>query len=170
MRGAIERLRSGTNSIHLRAHNMPRCASMGYADSFACEAEERASHAEEMMRAKYCLVPRGDTSSSGRLYDAISCLCVPVIISDGIELAFSDSIDWGSFSIRCSEEEFTKDPEQAVLRAINSHHGGYEQLAHELAQVRSEFGFRAQESRVVTNILMAARRGCSGRGQEARTR
>ena len=30
----------------------------------------------------------GDTPSTGRLYDAISCLCVPLIVVDDLELPF----------------------------------------------------------------------------------
>lgn len=47
-----------------------------------------------MHTSKFCLHPAGDTPSACRLFDAIVSLCVPVIISDYIELPFEDVIDY----------------------------------------------------------------------------
>ncbi|CAI5533445.1 unnamed protein product, partial [Closterium sp. Naga37s-1] len=52
-----------------------------------------------MRQAKYCLVPRGDTSSSCRLFDAILSGCIPVIISDALDPPFEDVIDYSAFSL-----------------------------------------------------------------------
>ncbi|GJP38294.1 hypothetical protein CLOM_g22752 [Closterium sp. NIES-68] len=52
-----------------------------------------------MRRAKYCLVPRGDTSSSCRLFDAVLSGCIPVVISDALDPPFEDAIDYTAFSI-----------------------------------------------------------------------
>jgi hypothetical protein len=38
--------------------------------------------------------PAGDTPSSSRIYDAIANLCIPVIVSDDIELPFEDLLDY----------------------------------------------------------------------------
>ena len=40
---------------------------------------------------KFCMVPRGITPSSRRLYEAIAAKCVPVIISDRFVLPYSGS-------------------------------------------------------------------------------
>ncbi|ANM69942.1 Exostosin family protein [Arabidopsis thaliana] len=68
---------------------------------------KRGTQSRENMRAvkqgmhtsKFCLHLAGDTSSACRLFDAIASLCVPVIVSDGIELPFEDVIDYRKFSI-----------------------------------------------------------------------
>ncbi|CAI5467612.1 unnamed protein product [Closterium sp. Yama58-4] len=52
-----------------------------------------------MRRAKYCLVPRGDTSSSCCLFDAILSGCIPVIISDALDPPFEDVIDYTAFAL-----------------------------------------------------------------------
>ncbi|XP_078444455.1 putative arabinosyltransferase ARAD1 [Wolffia australiana] len=52
-----------------------------------------------MMSSKFCLHVAGDTPSSGRLFDAIACRCVPVVVSDGIELPFEDEVDYSEFCI-----------------------------------------------------------------------
>ncbi|CAL9049885.1 probable arabinosyltransferase ARAD1 [Musa acuminata AAA Group] len=52
-----------------------------------------------MHSAKFCLNIAGDTPSSNRLFDAIASHCVPVIISDDIELPYEDVLDYSKFSI-----------------------------------------------------------------------
>lgn len=52
-----------------------------------------------MVSSKFCLNIAGDTPSSNRLFDAIASHCVPVIISDEIELPFEDVLDYSEFCI-----------------------------------------------------------------------
>ncbi|KAI3463974.1 hypothetical protein Pfo_020637 [Paulownia fortunei] len=52
-----------------------------------------------MASSKFCLNIAGDTPSSNRLFDAIASHCVPVIISDEIELPFEDVLDYSEFSV-----------------------------------------------------------------------
>lgn len=58
-----------------------------------------------MRSSKFCLHPAGDTPSSCRLFDAIVSHCVPVIVSDQIELPYEDVIDYTQFSIFFSDKE-----------------------------------------------------------------
>lgn len=60
---------------------------------------------EGMRSSKFCLHPVGDTPSSCRLFDAIVSHCVPVIVSDRIELPFEDEIDYSEFSVFFSIKE-----------------------------------------------------------------
>lgn len=50
-----------------------------------------------MASSKFCLNIAGDTPSSNRLFDSIASHCVPVIISDEIELPFEDVLDYSEF-------------------------------------------------------------------------
>ncbi|XP_010532309.1 PREDICTED: probable arabinosyltransferase ARAD1 [Tarenaya hassleriana] len=52
-----------------------------------------------MASSKFCLNIAGDTPSSNRLFDSIVSHCVPVIISDDIELPFEDVLDYSRFSM-----------------------------------------------------------------------
>ncbi|KAI4343876.1 hypothetical protein L6164_011174 [Bauhinia variegata] len=52
-----------------------------------------------MASSKFCLNIAGDTPSSNRLFDAIVSHCVPVIISDEIELPFEDVLDYSEFCL-----------------------------------------------------------------------
>ncbi|XP_051123387.1 probable arabinosyltransferase ARAD1 [Andrographis paniculata] len=58
-----------------------------------------SSAAKGMSTSKFCLSIAGDTPSSNRLFDAITSHCIPVIISDEIELPFEDVLDYSNFCI-----------------------------------------------------------------------
>lgn len=53
---------------------------------------------EKMKQSVFCLVPRGDSDDTRRLFTAIAVGCIPIIISDWIVLPFEDEVDWDSFS------------------------------------------------------------------------
>ncbi|KAE9618343.1 putative xylogalacturonan beta-1,3-xylosyltransferase [Lupinus albus] len=52
-----------------------------------------------MRTSDFCLHPAGDTPTSCRLFDAIQSLCIPVIVSDNIELPFEGMVDYSEFSV-----------------------------------------------------------------------
>merc|ERR1719193_707400 len=53
-----------------------------------------------MGSAKFCLVPKGKSAWSLRLYEALFANCVPVILSDHWEIPFSNFIDISEFVIK----------------------------------------------------------------------
>ena len=61
--------------------------------------ESRRAATQGMHTSKFCLHPAGDTPSACRLFDAIVSLCIPVIVSDQIELPFEDAIDYKKIAI-----------------------------------------------------------------------
>jgi hypothetical protein len=72
--------------------------------------QQQAVSADEylwyMQNSEFCLMMRGDTASSKRLFSAISSGCIPVIISDWIQLPFEALIDYSRFSLRFPENAF----------------------------------------------------------------
>ncbi|KAF5730691.1 arabinosyltransferase ARAD1 [Tripterygium wilfordii] len=52
-----------------------------------------------MRTSAFCLHPAGDTPTSCRLFDAIQSLCIPIIVSDNIELPFEGMVDYLEFSV-----------------------------------------------------------------------
>nr|PNR59588.1 hypothetical protein PHYPA_002379 [Physcomitrium patens] len=90
-----------------------------YMDSEA-SSEALAEATSGMRSSRFCLHPAGDTPSSCRLFDAIVSHCVPVIVSDRIELPFEDDIDYNEFSLFFSSEEAVR-PQYLlrILRGIN---------------------------------------------------
>lgn len=61
--------------------------------------QSRRMATQGMHTSKFCLHPAGDTPSACRLFDAIVSLCVPVIISDYIELPFEEVIDYRKVAV-----------------------------------------------------------------------
>ncbi|CAA3025232.1 probable arabinosyltransferase ARAD1 [Olea europaea subsp. europaea] len=61
--------------------------------------ESRRAATQGMHTSKFCLHPAGDTPSACRLFDAIVSLCIPVIVSDYIELPFEDVINYRNIAV-----------------------------------------------------------------------
>jgi Exostosin family len=58
---------------------------------------------QQLLSSKFCLVLRGDTTSSKRLFSSIAAGCVPVIISDGLKIPFATIIDYSTFTLTFPE-------------------------------------------------------------------
>ncbi|XVF30696.1 hypothetical protein REPUB_Repub16aG0080300 [Reevesia pubescens] len=68
--------------------------------SFGSVKKDGVNKASQGMHSsKFCLNIAGDTPSSNRLFDAVASHCVPVIISDEIELPYEDVLDYSEFCI-----------------------------------------------------------------------
>ena len=63
----------------------------------------QANYLDDMASSEFCLVVRGDTSSSRRLFTAIALGCIPVIISDWIQRPFERLIDYKKFAFSFPE-------------------------------------------------------------------
>lgn len=75
--------------------------------------------AQGMQTSKYCLVPAGDCPSTSRLYDTIASHCVPVVVSDFVELPYEDVLDYTDFAIFVKERKaLAKGYLTTLLRAI----------------------------------------------------
>ncbi|KAG6388605.1 hypothetical protein SASPL_150037 [Salvia splendens] len=53
-----------------------------------------------LRNAKFCLAPRGESSWTLRFYESFFVECVPVILSDQVELPFQDVVDYSQISIK----------------------------------------------------------------------
>ena len=73
---------------------------------------------QQMLRAKFCFAPRGDTASAKRLYESIAAGCIPIIISDKLRLPYHRQIDWRSFSLRYTEAEVAADPHKVLSASL----------------------------------------------------
>ncbi|KAG8647927.1 probable arabinosyltransferase ARAD1 isoform X2 [Manihot esculenta] len=58
-----------------------------------------------MRKSIFCLNPAGDTPSSARLFDAIVSGCIPVIISDELELPFEGILDYRKIALFVSSSD-----------------------------------------------------------------
>ncbi|KAM7278110.1 hypothetical protein ACFE04_005244 [Oxalis oulophora] len=111
---------------------------------------------EGMHSSKFCLNIAGDTPSSNRLFDAIASHCVPVIISDAIELPYEDILDYSEFCIFVRTSDSLK--ENFLLNLIrNVTRDDWTRMWQKLKDVEHffEFRFPSQEGDAVQMIWKA---------------
>ncbi|XVE62273.1 hypothetical protein DITRI_Ditri06bG0105000 [Diplodiscus trichospermus] len=65
----------------------------------------KAAAQKGMRRSIFCLSPAGDTPSSARLFDAIVSGCIPIIISDELELPFEGILDYRKIAVFVSSTD-----------------------------------------------------------------
>nr|GLL38822.1 probable arabinosyltransferase ARAD1 [Ipomoea trifida] len=65
----------------------------------------KAAAQSGMRKSLFCLNPAGDTPSSARLFDAIVSGCIPVIISDELELPFEGILDYRKIALFVSSSD-----------------------------------------------------------------
>ncbi|OIW03267.1 hypothetical protein TanjilG_20571 [Lupinus angustifolius] len=128
--------------------------------SFGSAKEGGVKTATEGMRSsKFCLNIAGDTPSSNRLFDAIVSHCVPVIISDEIELPYEDVLDYTEFCIFVRSTDALK--EKFLINLISSiGKDEWTRMWNKLKEVENffEFQFPSKEGDAVQMIWQAVAR------------
>ncbi|KAM0953946.1 putative xylogalacturonan beta-1,3-xylosyltransferase [Dioscorea sansibarensis] len=71
--------------------------------SIGIAGKEAAQHG--MRWSIFCLSPAGDTPSSARLFDAIVSGCIPVVVSDELELPFEGILDYRKIALFVSSTD-----------------------------------------------------------------
>ena len=112
-----------------------------------------------MHSSKFCLNIAGDTPSSNRLFDAIASHCVPVIISDDIELPYEDVLDYSEFCIFVRTRDALK--EKFLINLVKSiGKEEWTRMWKKLQEVASfyEFQYPSKENDAVQMIWEAVAR------------
>ncbi|MED6218320.1 hypothetical protein PIB30_025723 [Stylosanthes scabra] len=115
-----------------------------------------------MRSSKFCLNIAGDTPSSNRLFDAIASHCVPVIISDEIELPYEDVLDYTEFCIFVRTRDALK--KRFLIDFIRSiSEDEWSRMWKRLKEVEKfyEFQFPSKEDDAVQMIWQAVARKAS---------
>ncbi|XP_061355549.1 probable arabinosyltransferase ARAD1 [Gastrolobium bilobum] len=109
--------------------------------------ESRRAASQGMHTSKFCLHPAGDTPSACRLFDAIVSLCIPVIVSDNIELPFEDTIDYRKIALFVETSASIKPGYLvSILRAVTPDR--ILEYQKELKEVKRYFEYEATEGTV----------------------
>ncbi|KAL7139241.1 hypothetical protein ABFS83_09G037700 [Erythranthe nasuta] len=112
-----------------------------------------------MAHSKFCLNIAGDTPSSNRLFDAIATHCVPVIISDEIELPFEDVLDYSEFCVFVrAKDAIRKGHLLNILRGIKNER--WSRMWEKLKEISGhfEYEFPSRENDAVDMIWQTVSR------------
>lgn len=116
----------------------------------------RLATARGMLAHEFCLVPRGDTPSSGRLFGALACRCVPLILSN----KFSEHFPYKSigrydkWTVTVGEGEFLREPKAAIERALAKARPRLPNMRAAMDNAAAELLYDAPNSRVGHNMLL----------------
>uniref|UniRef100_A0A8C1YPY5 Exostosin glycosyltransferase 1a n=1 Tax=Cyprinus carpio TaxID=7962 RepID=A0A8C1YPY5_CYPCA len=78
---------------------------------------DRYNYKEMLHNSTFCLVPRGRRLGSFRFLEALQAACVPVMLSNGWELPFSEIIDWHTAAVIGDERLLLQIP--STVRSIH---------------------------------------------------
>ncbi|KAI6691192.1 hypothetical protein NL676_028020 [Syzygium grande] len=95
-----------------------------------------------MRTSEFCLHPAGDTPTSCRLFDAIQSLCIPVIVSDNIELPFEGILDYSDFSVFVATTDALR-PNWLVNHLRSFSEEQKDKFRRNMAKVQSNFEYNS---------------------------
>lgn len=124
----------------------------------------KAGTARAMAAHDLCLVPKGDTPSSGRLFSAMACGCLPLLISARLlaHLPYRRAARYEEWLHAINEEAF-KDSPRAVLETVIAKIGPNASLYRErMRRAAAELLYNEPGSNVATNLLLEWKQSCSG--------
>ncbi|XP_068329351.1 probable arabinosyltransferase ARAD1 [Pyrus communis] len=98
----------------------------------------KAAAQNGMRKSVFCLSPAGDTPSSARLFDAIVSGCIPVIVSDELELPFEGILDYRKIALFISSSDAVR-PGWLVTFLRNISHAQIEEMRQNLAKYSRHF-------------------------------
>ncbi|KAF6176875.1 hypothetical protein GIB67_007973 [Kingdonia uniflora] len=103
-------------------------------------ATGREQSIKGMRSSEFCLHPAGDTPTSCRLFDAILSLCIPVIVSDNIELPFEGMVDYSDFSVFAAVSDSLQ-PNWLVEHLKSFSKAQKDMFRHNMARVQPMFEY-----------------------------
>lgn len=138
-------------------HNMRDCNG-----SASCEFSLKRRAARGMLLSRFCPVVSGDTPTTGRLFDAISCGCLPIIVSDDIQLPFPKTVPFptAGYGVHIREQAFLADPISTIRRVLEMPPSNLRTLKRQMMGARRMLAYRVRGSAVAALVLKEAWATC----------
>ena len=95
------------------------------------------TYIQDMMSSTFCLCPEGWHAWNPRPYQAVILGCIPVLLSDEIELAFEDVVDYSKFMVRVKPSDVSR--LKRILESISDQE--VESMQRELERVWRLFSY-----------------------------
>lgn len=153
------RIRNLQTMKNAHVHDVPRACSVASNTSAACaEARVRSTRlhtARGMLANEFCLVPRGDTPTSGRLFAALACRCVPIIVSKNFKEHYPHAAvgRYDQWTVSINEPDFVRGPTQAVATAMEAARPRLGAMREAMERASVELLYDVPGSRVADNLL-----------------
>eukprot|EP00931_Biecheleriopsis_adriatica_P072484 TRINITY_DN46797_c0_g1_i1.p1 TRINITY_DN46797_c0_g1~~TRINITY_DN46797_c0_g1_i1.p1 ORF type:complete len:145 (-),score=32.06 TRINITY_DN46797_c0_g1_i1:24-419(-) len=123
----------------------------------AAKSFEEPSFSRAARQAVFCLVPDGHWPSTQRLPSVISKGCVPVVVSNRLELPWNDLVNWDEASLWLWEEQIRELPQ--VLREVSPER--VRRMQSHLPQLAEALDYHSTRFHVLLLASLAARRPSS---------
>ena len=119
-------------------------------------------YCEDLHRAQFCLAPEGWHAWSPRVYEAVVAGCVPVLISDDLELPFERWLSYDDFLVRVSPKDIARLP--AMLRKMANDRYAMERRREVMKALRGWFLYELERPyEVVPSAYFGIFRELAGR-------
>lgn len=115
----------------------------------------------DIRASRFGLHIRGDNPGSNRLYDLIAAGTIPIVVSDHVNLTlpFPNVVPWDQIIVRVPETPGSHQ-RAALFRALTLDANEIERRRFLLRRHAADVLWEVNESRVFSNILVAATRNC----------
>ncbi|CAE7508056.1 unnamed protein product [Symbiodinium sp. CCMP2456] len=104
-----------------------------------------SGYADLMGNSKFCLCPKGASSYTSRLFEALFAGCIPVILSDHLRLPFDHVVNWSEFSIHWPMEEADLSLYRYLQGRLEHDAAGIMNLQRRGGELRCWFDYFSQE-------------------------
>ena len=112
------------------------------------------TYVRDMMSSIFCLCPEGWHAWNPRPYQAVQLGCIPVLLSEEIELAFEEVLDYSRFMLRVRPSDVTN--LKSILQSISP--GEISSMQREMERVWRLFNYGPQGLAPQMILKMLARR------------